>query len=201
MNKELILILNNNKLSIEEWEKKVSNIENLRIFQLDESISLGKCLNFGIEKSKFQIIAKFDDDDYYGPLYLQDSIQAFTYTKASVIGKATTYVYFLEKKLLALRTPKRENSYCSRVEGPTLIFKKEVFDKIKFRDKSFGEDIQFCTDCVKKGIKIYSHNPYNYLYFRRNSSHKHSWKISDNDLLKFCRVIGNVENFEDYINK
>ncbi len=52
-----------------------------------------------MNKAKFNIIAKFDDDDYYGPKYLSDSLKAFDETDAKLIGKGgATFVYLVGKK-------------------------------------------------------------------------------------------------------
>ncbi len=200
--KELIVILNNNKMNIKKWILESRKHDNVSVFQIDENKSLGYCLNYGIEKSKYNIIAKLDDDDYYGPEYLSQAIKALKY--ADVVGKYTTYVYFEDSKTLAIRNPKRDNRYVYRVEGPTLVFRKEVFDKIKFHDKSLGEDIQFCKDCTKNGIKIYATDKYNYVYIRHGSSDKHAWNIKDELFKKLCRIIGEVDDYKEYsdiINK
>jgi len=47
-NKELIVILNKNDMDISLWKKTASKYNNIRIFRLDESKSLGECLNFAI---------------------------------------------------------------------------------------------------------------------------------------------------------
>lgn len=200
-NKELIIILNNNKMKLSKWHEKAKEYDNVHVFQLDQKITLGECLNFGVDKSKYDTIAKFDDDDYYSSHYLYDSIGAFKHTKADIIGKSTTYVYFEKDKLLAIRNPKRENRYVYRVEGPTLIIKKKVFEKVKFRDKNLGEDVQFCKDCFKEGFKIYSHNKLNYVYIRHKSTFKHTWTISDDYYKKLCKIIGKVEDYKSYITK
>ena len=198
-NKELIIILNDNSMNISKWIKKAKKFnDSIRIMQLDEKYSLGSCLNHGINHATHDIIAKFDDDDYYSPKYLSESIKAFKY--ADVIGKATTYVYFEASKTLAIRSPKRDNRYVYRVEGPTLLFKKEVFNTVKFADKSLGEDIQFCKDCTKNGIKIYSSDIYNYIYIRHGQKDKHAWNISDEFYLKLCKVVGKTDDYKSFIN-
>lgn len=197
--KELIIILNNNKMNIKKWKEKAEKYNNVRVFQLDENVTLGECLNFGIEKANFGIIAKFDDDDYYASQYLQNSIMAFNYTDADVVGKATTYVYFEESKILAIRNYKRENRYVYRIEGPTMLIKKEVFNKIKFRKISLGEDVKFCKDCIKNGFKIYAHNRYDYVYIRHGRKSSHTWNISDNYFLKLCKVIGKIDDYKSYV--
>ena len=72
--KELIIIINNNKIDESKWKNLVSKYNNIKVYKLSENISLGRCLNFGVNKAKFDIIAKFDDDDYYGSKYLSDSL-------------------------------------------------------------------------------------------------------------------------------
>lgn len=197
--KELIIILNNNKMNIKEWIMRAKEYSNVSVFQVDEKKSLGYCLNYGINKAKHNVIAKLDDDDYYGPLYLSQAIKALKY--ADVVGKYTTYVFFEDSKTLAIRNPKRDNRYVYRVEGPTLVFKKEIFKKIKFHDKSLGEDIQFCKDCIKNGIKIYSTDKYNFVYIRHGSSDKHAWNIKDELFKKLCRIIGKVDDYRVYSDK
>jgi cellulose synthase/poly-beta-1,6-N-acetylglucosamine synthase-like glycosyltransferase len=187
--KELIIIINNNKIDEKEWKEKASKYENMRVFKLDENISLGKCLNFGVNKAKYGIIAKFDDDDYYGPKYLSDSIKYFNNIGAKVVGKGTTLVYLVENKILTIRNPGQENKYTKFVNGSTLVFKKEIFNKVRFRDLNVTEDVYFCSDCLKVGIKIYSSNKYHHIYFRHPFKENHTWKIKDKEFLNsYCNT-------------
>lgn len=195
--KELIIVLNNNKMNIKKWSLKAKGFPNVSVFQVDERKSLGYCLNYGIRQASHDIIAKMDDDDYYGPDYLFQAINALEY--ADVVGKYCTYVYFEDSKILAIRNPKRESRYVYRLEGPTLVFKKYIFDKIKFHDKSLGEDIQFCKDCIKNGIRLYATDKYNYVYIRHNSKDKHAWKIRDELFKKLCRIVGEIDDYASYI--
>jgi len=195
--KELIIILNDNKMKINEWTTITNSYPDITVFQVDEKKSLGYCLNYAIEKAKYNVIAKLDDDDYYGPEYLSQAVNALKY--ADVVGKYCTYVYFEESKTLAIRNPKRENQYVYRLEGPTLVFRKEIFDTVKFKDKSLGEDIQFCKDCLKKGIKLYATDKHNYVYIRHGSKDKHAWNIKDELYKKLCIIIGEVEDYISFI--
>ena len=82
--KELIIILNNDKMDIEKWKEKAADYENVTIYQLPQEKTLGNCLNFGIEKAKYDIVAKFDDDDYYSPYYLTEAMEIFKTDKCTV---------------------------------------------------------------------------------------------------------------------
>lgn len=201
-NKEMIIIINKNDMDINRWLTKSKEYTNIQIYKLDEKITLGECLNFGISKSKFNLIAKFDDDDYYGPKYLSDSIKAFRNIDADVIGKAACFVYFKKSKKLAIRCGKQENKYVEHMDGNTLIFKRKVFDKIKFADIPNGVDVQISKDCKKNGFKIYSINKYHHVYIRSESPETHTWKINDEDLIrKYCKIIKeDVTDFTRYVN-
>ena len=103
--KELIIILNNDAMSLRKWQNKAKSYENISVYQLSESISLGSCLNFGIEQSKYDYIAKFDDDDYYAPKYLTHAMSELRRKGASVVGKISAYMYFEDKNLLTVHMP------------------------------------------------------------------------------------------------
>ncbi|MCT4595562.1 MAG: glycosyltransferase [Anaeromicrobium sp.] len=197
--KELIIIINNNNIHIEEWKERAKEYKNVRVFQLDEYITLGKCLNFGVEQSTFEIISKFDDDDYYAPNYLIDLINTFTYTNASVVGKYSTHVYFEDRKILALIYPNIENRYMQFVTGSTLTFKKKVFNRVKFINNSKSEDTQFLRDCKAHGFNIYATDRFNHVFCRKSSLEKHSWKISDDELLKKCKIIAYTDDYKKIV--
>ena len=129
-NKEMIIVLNNDEMNLDKWLEEAKKHENVKVFKLDEKITLGECLNFGVSKSKYDFIAKFDDDDYYGPKYLSDSMKAFRLTDADVVGKATSFVYFKKFKILAVRCLGNEYKYVKHMDGATFIIKRSVLTKL-----------------------------------------------------------------------
>lgn len=199
--KELIVILNNDKLNRLEWKRKAAKYQNIRIYQLPERMSLGRCLNFGIRKAKYDFIAKFDHDDYYARRYLAAAMGNFQKKKADIVGKRTYFTYLEHKKLLIIRFPNREHKYVPLVHGGTFVIKRNVFNSVKFSDRSVGEDVKFLKDCRKKGFKIYSAGKLYYVYMRRNNEKGHTWKINDGYLLKGSKIIGVTENFKKYARR
>lgn len=158
--KELIIILNNNKLNLFQYRSWANKYENVKLYQLNDSYSLGECLNFGIRQAKYNYIARMDDDDYYGPNYLTDLMCVFNFTDAQVTGKNPVFVYFEDiKSLYAF-------NHRNLLMGGTLLFKKEILDKIRFRNLSYREDYYFQLDCINAGIKIYPSDMYNFIYMR-----------------------------------
>lgn len=196
-NIELIIVINNNSINMNDYKKLTANYHNIHIYTLDESITLGSCLNFAIKKCKYDIIAKFDDDDYYGPLYSQEILKNFNTNDCQVIGKTKTFIYFEKYNQLMLKKTGCENNLVNTVSGSTLSFKKELFDKISFKDIDIQEDKYFCNDCLKNKYKIYSTSAYNHIVFKHSNVNDHTFKFNIELLIKLCTPVKKNLCFED----
>ncbi|MDM5198676.1 glycosyltransferase [Fictibacillus enclensis] len=208
--KELIIILNKDNMDAEKWRKRALNSSNISIYHLPSNTTLGECLNFGVEKAKFSYIAKFDDDDYYSPYYLMHSLQSLRNSQASVVGKTSIFMYFKDQGLLTEFNPnkfggtvaKNEETYDNHLlMGGTLVFKKEVFNTVKFSSTNIAEDAAFCKSCIENGIPVYSATKDNYVYLRSYEPDSHTWRIKNDTILKFCTVIAKTDDYRPYITK
>ncbi|MDN3019616.1 glycosyltransferase [Paenibacillus sp. BSR1-1] len=197
--KELIVILNKDTMDIDKWIKKAKKYRNVQVYQLHENATLGDCLNFGIRKAKYDIIAKFDDDDYYGPDYIKSSMDVFNHENVSIIGKNSVYIYFKNKKAL-VHVSGAENSISDTVAGATLMFKKEVFQHVQFEKVNRAEDYFFLEQCKEKGYNIYSTDRYHFAVIRQEAE-KHTWKIQEEDLMEWGELIAYTEDFQSFISK
>ncbi|MFP7299298.1 glycosyltransferase [Neobacillus niacini] len=201
--KELIIILNNDKMELSKWQEKAAGYKNVTVYQLPQEKTLGNCLNFGIEKAKFDIVAKFDDDDYYSPYYLTEAMRIFNTTNAQLVGKGKSFMYFEEKKLLTIRRLGTENKAGkSSLKGGTLIFRKEIYPNIKFPSKrGSGTDSAFVGMCIRKNIRIYTTSRYNYVYIRKSNRNFHTFKRSNRLLRQKSQIIGKVKNYKQFTTK
>ena len=198
-NKELIIILNNNSLQVDDYYRKFEGIQNVTVLKKDEKITLGECLNFGVSMSKYDYVAKIDDDDYYSENYLIDLINVFEYTNAEVTGKGNHFVYFEEFNILTIHYLNVENQYTDYLRGSTFLAKKSIFNKVQFRHLSLDEDTQFIRDCKKNGIIMFAADRYNHVYMKHKDLNDHTWKIRSRDLLNQCKIVESTDNFEPYI--
>lgn len=198
--KELLLIINNNKISLDECKLKAANFKYIQVYQLDETCTLGECLNFGVAKSKYDYISKMDDDDYYGSNYLEDTMNVFKYTDAKITGKLTYFVYFEHNNTLGFMCKDWEYKNVFAVAGGTITAKKEVFASVKFRNISCGEDKLFLEDCHKSGYKIFSSDKYNYVLMRHKNLEDHTWKIHSEDFIKHVNIVSVIPDFTSIIS-
>lgn len=198
--KELIIILNKDDINIEKWQLRASLSRNVHVHQIQEEYTLGECLNFGIEKAKYDFIAKFDDDDYYSPYYLTRSMEVFNLTNVDLVGKQTVYMYFIDDKILAIHRPGRENRYVKQgIKGATLIFKKQITEKVLFPKLNLGEDTFFIKACIKNGFRVYSMDKSNYVCIRTSQREHHTWNINNEILLRKSSFICNTGDYKSFV--
>ncbi|WP_219838367.1 glycosyltransferase family A protein [Paenibacillus sp. R14(2021)] len=183
--KELIVIVNDNSIDLAPYQALAAQYDHVRIFRVDESKNLGACLNYGVARARYGCIAKFDDDDYYSPCYLDEAMLLFTKTNADIIGKRSCYFFFPHRSVLLLRkTTVKPYGRCNRIAGATIMFRKRVFKKVAFNTKlPFGTDARFVQTSMRKGFKVYTSSSYNFAAYRRANRKSHTWKVSEQQLL------------------
>ncbi len=200
LDKELVVILNNNRINIRKWQEHAKAYQHVRIFRLDESATLGDCLNYAVERAQYGIMAKMDDDDYYGRDYLKEAKELFdTKLDIGVLGKNCYYVYLEGIRKLVLMND-IENDYTDNVAGATLTFKKVVWEEINFEKVNRAEDYFFQKAVLEKGLKIYSSDRYNYMYMRRSDAH-HAWKVDYDFFLQWGKQVDCPINFLDIVER
>ncbi|MFD1356773.1 glycosyltransferase family 2 protein [Fictibacillus halophilus] len=198
--KEMIIILNNDHLHLAKWKARARSFKNVSVYQLPGETTLGECLNAAIQKAIYPYIAKFDDDDYYAPHYLQQSWDTLQETKADVIGKRTVYMYFEDEKLLAINSPSREKMFVRQgLKGATLFFNKKICENIHFPALNLGEDTVFLKQCVKNNLKLYSADKRNYVCIRTFRSGHHTWNVNNAALKRKSSIVCHTEDFKSLI--
>jgi spore maturation protein CgeB len=189
-NKEIIIVIDCGDQDYREVKKVLGNQGNITLHKVQIGLSLGHCFNKGMELSKGDYIAKFDDDDLYGPNYIEDQLLPFKYTDADIVGKLCTFMYHEKSERTYLRFPNNRHKFGDLVLGPTFFFKRKVADNIKMRDLSRSEDTNFLKDSIEAGYKIYATDPYNFVYNRKKVEGFHTWDATDEQLLKNAVELG-----------
>ncbi|MGM0750711.1 MAG: glycosyltransferase [Bacillota bacterium] len=198
--KELIILLNKDSMDLGHWLKKASEYPEVSVFQLPEEMTLGKCLNIGVTKAKYPYIAKMDDDDYYGPLYLSEAMATMKKFNAGVVGKRTCFMYMIDQKELRLRFPGREMKRVHVPQGATIFTTKRLLKLIPFGNKNVGECLHFLKRCKAAGYKICSSSRYHYAIMRKET-HSHTWRPSRRYLYRTSRKIAITHDYKKFVDK
>jgi spore maturation protein CgeB len=166
-----------------------AGVDRLIVVAMDGRSSLGEVLNAGVEASSGSYVAKFDDDDLYGPNYLSDQMLAFSYTEAGVVGKWTRFVDFQHNGALGLLFPGHEHRYTDLVGGGTILARRDVLDLVKFPAVTRGEDTGFLRACGAEGVLIYSTDRFNFVYTRNADPTVHTYSVSDDEHLAHSQIV------------
>lgn len=199
--KELIIILNKDDMDISVWKKEARKYPSVYIYQIPEGMTVSDCKNEAIQKATYQHIAKFDDDDFYAPSYLQSAWQTFqSHQEADIVGKSSVYYYFEEQNLLCLFPSLKENTWTDYVVDSTLVFKKKIFNQVTFRKQKVGSDKRFQRDCHMMGFHIFSTDRYNHAVVRRNNQH-HTWNIREKQFMNICSEVIYTDNYQAIVTR
>lgn len=181
-NKELIIIINNDEMQPSDFKLSEEQKGIIHIYQLPAYETLGQCLNKGIEKAKYNYIAKFDDDDYYSEMYLEEMYGAFKREVCDVVCKRSIFYYLEGYQELALVLINEQNKRVVKGAGATIGARRDIFSRIQFEKLKGGTDSHFFKKCRQYGFKCYSTSSYNYLCFRGKEVEQHTWQITEREI-------------------
>jgi len=141
-------------------------------------MSIGAKRNWLAEQAQAPVIAHFDDDDYYAPGYLKTMLAHMARNGADMVKFSAWYVYSTRHNQLAywdtniwtglhyriaqdgitplVISPEDgkafENNYAGF--GYTYVYRKSVWQAVRFPDASFAEDYGFAGAAIKAGCRF-----------------------------------------------
>jgi hypothetical protein len=144
--------------------------------------SLGECLNDAAATSRGSVLAKWDDDDHYGPGYLEDAVNALRYTDAGIIVKACQFIYVESKNVTIIKRPGVEETYFDGdASGGSHVFQRRVWEDAPFPHRNRAVDVKFLAGARSVGRRVYSTTRYDFAYRKRVSGS--TWQVSDELIL------------------
>ena len=191
----VIIAQNYSDQQLQDLENKIKSsgkkLENLHIIRNDSEDTLGKRLNQGIALSKGEYVAKFDDDDFYFPNYLQDMLIPFKFGDYGIVGKKEIFIYLESQDKTFVRFSGQRHMETNFLTGATLVFSRTALSKLQFGDLNRGEDSNILEQAQKLGIKMYVTDPFNFVVFRAKNINSHTWQIDDEFFTEKGKAIGN----------
>lgn len=188
--KEFIFVANSAGFDTSMLNSVAARVQNAQAYQIDESATLGECLNHALAGSDGDYFAKFDDDDHYGENYLSDLMITFPYSGAAVAGKQSYYAYMSRLDRTVLRFPGKEFRKAPRVVGGTIVADRSLVDGIEFQAVKRGTDSHFLEAVQARGLKIFSADRFNFCQVRHVDPNQHTWGIDEEEFLRACEPVG-----------
>jgi len=141
----------------------ICNISQVKYFEYDVKMPLGKKRNLMHEKSKGDIIVYMDDDDYYPPERVSHAVNMLlTHPNALCAGASEIYIWFKHIQKMYQFGPYGPN----HATAGTFAFRREMLSNHKYEEhaalaeeKAFLKDysVPFVQLEPKKTILVFSH--------------------------------------------
>ena len=156
----------------DEIEQALSDTEiPAELLAFDDELPLGRVLNDLIDTTNAPLLAKIDDDDFYGPAHIEDSVNALEYSGCRVVGKATQFVYLEDENATILRRPNQEGvEIKGTLNGPTLVFGREVWEQGPFPNRPRFVDVLFGRAARANGHVLYATPRWEFCLIRNTAS-------------------------------
>jgi hypothetical protein len=153
----------------------VNNIINIGSGTTGISEALNAGLYFARENGSFDDwFVKWDDDDFYGPSYLQ-SIKIAQQIGANMTGRSKLWMKTSDQKIWFINGSVGWSNSCN-LHGSTLAASLDCCD-FTHVDRC-GEDTIWVQNMRQKGAKIWACEPKDHCYIR-SGNNDHAWPIPD----------------------
>ena len=151
----------------------------VRTVEVTADRSLGEVLNAAFAESSGELVAKIDDDDFYGPDHLWDLVLAAEYSGAALVGKLAWFVYLTDTdQTLRVRGGFGERYIeppgQSLAGGSTLV-RREALEAVGgWRPIGNGEDMALQQDVAWTGRRVFRTHGFGYVFVRHGDGHTHA---------------------------
>ena len=196
---EVIVVLNTDIDDVELGQVGGGD-SGIRIYNVPKEFNIGYCLNMAISVANGKIWMKCDDDDFYGPHYVEDMVNAFHFSGADIVGKPQSYTYFRDEDAIYVRTVGRERERSvlrvrnnEFLTGASLSAKTEaaVRDELWFSSTiRMANDSEWVRTASNKGLSVFFSDRSNFVVVRSADVGDHTWSLSNETLRSWSwRVI------------
>ncbi|XP_062509801.1 uncharacterized protein LOC134185930 isoform X2 [Corticium candelabrum] len=129
-------------------------------------LSLGAKRNWLLERVETELVAHFDDDDYYAPNYLQEMVTKLIDNNADFVKLDGWFMYGEDysegqRRDAFVYYDFSKGNYLGW--GWTLLYKRSLWGEFKYDDKMFMEEDRFVSQIERRGYKIHHFGDHDYL--------------------------------------
>lgn len=154
-----------------------------KVIEVDPQFNLGRCLNEGIRNGSGTVWMKMDDDDLYGPNYVEDNVNLLVCTRADILARPlmvahqhSNWVYD-EDKVARTNVLVEESDPSGHMCGATLTGWVDPARFCGFDERlRRGVDSELLQRAQRSGLRLVSVNIPGYACIRYPESDHHTWK-------------------------
>jgi glycosyltransferase involved in cell wall biosynthesis len=165
-----LLIADDSPQPCEAMQRIAAHDPRVRYFHTPARETIGAKRNFLIEQARGEVIVHFDDDDYYAPNYVSSMLRVLGAHDAAKLSAWFNYSPRLsvlaywdcqsEVKFGYSMAPQGALDLVNNAAHPgntwgfgfSYIYRRRVWEAVRFDNRSFGEDYDFLTRAFQAGF-------------------------------------------------
>jgi Glycosyl transferase family 2 len=195
--KELVLVLHGARFDGRAVEAAVRQVEApVRVCRAPDRWTLGHCLQRGCDESAGRLVCFMDDDNRYGPRYVEDLALAMRFSEAGLVGKGAHLVHLEERGRMVLVDPEDEHCYRKLRGGGRLMLRREILDEVRWRPMRQMVDLAFIDDCEARGVPMLAADRFHFVRVRGRAGAHTSPFLSAGRSLRPLPAAAAVEDLE-----
>ena len=133
----------------------VAGAEAVRYVRAGGRSSIGRKRNIACEHARGEIIAHWDDDDWYAPSRLREQIAPIVAGNADLTGLAATCVYDSASNVFwTLSRDLHRRAFAGDVHGGTLVYRRSILRHLAYPDASLAEDAWLLRTAMGRGHRL-----------------------------------------------
>ncbi|MCB8945700.1 MAG: glycosyltransferase [Ardenticatenaceae bacterium] len=172
--RELLIMADEDDVLIEE----ASSEARVRYVRLPAGQSIGAKRNKACELARGEIIAHWDDDDWYAPTRLAAQAAPLLAGTADICGLTNTIFFDLSAwQFWTVTADLHRRLFVEGVHGGTLVYKRPLWQQMaRYPDCSLAEDAAFLRQVVRRGARLHRlPNEALFVYLRHQTN---SWSFT-----------------------
>lgn len=183
--------------------------EAIQVMSAPASLCLGECLNMAFARASGEFWFKFDDDDSYGPRYIEDMMRYASVLDHDLVGKPMAFHHFASDDALYCdpqqyghaNTLHRGTWEDGVVCGATLGGRRAVLETIPFpMSRRHGTDSAFLAACRREGLSLLVGDPFNFVACRNSDARQHTWVGNEAEVRTRGILLGGARSIDAQVH-
>jgi glycosyltransferase involved in cell wall biosynthesis len=153
-----------------------ANLPGVRYIRLPSRKSIGAKRNLACQQARGEIIATWDDDDWYSPDRLRYQVMPIIAGQADLTGLENAFVLELSTGDFWTTNPQlHAKLFAGNVHGGTIVYRKDLLAKgLRYPEVNLAEDAYLLRCATKRGLRLVRlSNPGVFVYMRHG---RNAWR-------------------------
>jgi glycosyltransferase involved in cell wall biosynthesis len=128
----------------------------IRLLRVPRGETIGAKRNRACAAARGEVIAQWDDDDWYGPRRLTAQVAPLLAGSADITALRTPAFLDLERwRFWAVSDALHRRLFVQDVHGGTLVFRRTVWERLaRYPHRSLAEDAAFLSHALARGARL-----------------------------------------------